>query len=109
MFARIAARAPIAAAFAGKRAAPATIRYNSSSSSSHAARMMEMAAQAERPSTFSHPRMSISRPQSLTFLPGATEVAVPVMWVLCGALGYTAWNRMTERTAGQHVEKLLIV
>lgn len=89
MFARIAARAPIAAAFVGKRAAPATIRYNSSSSSSHAARMMEMAAQAERPS--------------------ATEVAVPVMWVLCGALGYTAWNRMTERTAGQHVEKLLIV
>ncbi|KNG48593.1 hypothetical protein DDE82_004203 [Stemphylium lycopersici] len=89
MFARIAARVPVTAAFAGKRAAPAAIRYNSSSSSSSTARMMEMAAQAERPN--------------------ATEVAVPVMWAVCGVLTYTAWNRMSERTAGQNVEKLLIV
>jgi hypothetical protein len=52
MFARFAVRAPITAAFIGKRATPATMRYNSSSSSSSAARMIEMAAQAERPSTF---------------------------------------------------------
>jgi len=54
MFARIAARVPVTAAFAGKRVAPATFRYNSSSSTSSAARVMEMAAQAERPSTYSH-------------------------------------------------------
>jgi hypothetical protein len=89
MFARFAVRAPITAAFIGKRAAPTTMRYNSSSSSSSAARMIEMAAQAERPN--------------------ATEAAVPVMWALCGALTYTAWNRMSERSAGQDIEKLLIV
>ncbi len=31
------------------------------------------------------------------------------MWAVCGALTYTAWNRMTERSAGENVEKLLIV
>lgn len=89
MLARIATRVPITAAFAGKRAAPAAVRYNSSSSSSRAARVIEMAAQAERPS--------------------GAEAAVPVMWAVCGALTYTAWNRMTERNAGENVEKLLIV
>jgi hypothetical protein len=78
MFARIASRA----AFAGKR-------YNSSSSSSSAARIVEMAAQAERPS--------------------AAEAAVPVMWAVTAGLGYAAWNRMSERSAGANVEKLLIV
>lgn len=39
----------------------------------------------------------------------ATEAAVPVMWAVCGALTYTAWNRMDERTAGGNVEKLIIV
>ncbi|OAL44511.1 hypothetical protein IQ07DRAFT_241952 [Pyrenochaeta sp. DS3sAY3a] len=86
MFARLATRVPITAAFAGPRAA---VRFNSSSSSSRAARVIEMAAQAERPN--------------------AAEAAVPVAWVLCGALTYTAWNRMTERNAGENVEKMLIV
>ncbi|KAI4616982.1 uncharacterized protein J4E87_008494 [Alternaria ethzedia] len=89
MFARIATRVPITAAFAGKRIAPATIRANSSSSTSSAARVMEMAAQAERPS--------------------GAEAAVPVMWAACGVLTYAAWNRMSERSAGENVEKLLIV
>ncbi|EUC33073.1 hypothetical protein COCCADRAFT_37099 [Bipolaris zeicola 26-R-13] len=88
MFARIATRAPITAAFAAKRVTPA-VRFNSSSSSSSAARMMEMAAQAERPN--------------------ATEAAVPVMWALCGALTFTAWNRVSERNPSHEVEKLLIV
>lgn len=39
----------------------------------------------------------------------AAEAAVPVAWVLCGALTYTAWDRMTERNAGENVEKMLIV
>ncbi|EMD90534.1 hypothetical protein COCC4DRAFT_127864 [Bipolaris maydis ATCC 48331] len=89
MFARIATRAPITAAFAAKRVTPTAMRFNSSSSSSSAARMMEMAAQAERPN--------------------ATEVAVPVMWALCGALTFAAWNRVSERNASHEVEKLLIV
>ncbi|KAF2844679.1 hypothetical protein T440DRAFT_461703 [Plenodomus tracheiphilus IPT5] len=78
MFARIATRA----AFAGKR-------FNSSSSSSTTARVMQMAAQAERPT--------------------ATEFAVPALWAACGVLTFTAWNRMSERSAGDNVEKLLIV
>ncbi|KAI4673157.1 uncharacterized protein J4E78_001664 [Alternaria triticimaculans] len=89
MLARIAARVPITAAFAGKRIAPATIRANSSSSTSSAARVMEMAAQAERPT--------------------GAEAAVPVMWAACGVLTYAAWNRMSERSAGENIEKLLIV
>ncbi|KAF1849217.1 uncharacterized protein K460DRAFT_279581 [Cucurbitaria berberidis CBS 394.84] len=89
MFARIATRVPITAAFAGKRAAPAALRYNSSSSSSRAARVIEIAAQAERPS--------------------GAEAGVPALWAVCGALTYAAWNRMNEQTAGENVEKLLIV
>jgi len=89
MFARIATRVPITAAFAGKRAAPAAFRANSSSSTSRAARIVEIAAQAERPNP--------------------AEAAVPVMWAVCGALTYAAWNRMDQRTAGDNVEKLLIV
>ncbi|RMZ70751.1 hypothetical protein GMOD_00000886 [Pyrenophora seminiperda CCB06] len=92
MFARITARIPATAAFTAKRVvAPAPFRSNSSSSTtSSAARVMEMAAQAERPS--------------------GAEVAVPILWALSGVLGYTAWNRMSERSsAGQDVEKLLIV
>jgi len=89
MFARIATRVPVTAAFAGKRVTPATFRYNSSSSSSSAARVLEMAAQAERPS--------------------GAEAAVPVMWAVSGVLAYTAWNRMSERSSGEYVEKLLIV
>ena len=82
MFARIATRAPI-------NASKRFVRFNSSSSSSGAARVIQMAAQAERPNT--------------------AEAAVPVMWAVCGALTYTAWNRMEARTAGDNVEKLLIV
>ena len=79
MFARLFTRAPTFA----------TKRFNSSSTSSSAARMMEMAAQAERPN--------------------AAEAAVPLAWVACGALTYAAWNRMSERSAASNVEKLLIV
>ncbi|KAF2818615.1 hypothetical protein CC86DRAFT_450427 [Ophiobolus disseminans] len=81
MFARLATRAPVATrAFA---------RYHSSSSASGAARVIQMAAQAERPS--------------------AAEAAVPVMWAVCGALTYTAWNRMDATNAGGNVEKLIII
>lgn len=89
MFARIATRAPITAALAGKRIAPATARLNSSSSTSRAARVIEMASQAEKPN--------------------AAEAAVPVMWAVCGVLTYTAWSRMSERNAQGNVEKLLVV
>ncbi|KAI8943329.1 hypothetical protein NX059_001346 [Plenodomus lindquistii] len=85
MFARIATRA----AFAGKRVTPAAARFNSSSSSSTAARVIQMAAEAERPS--------------------AAEAAVPALWAVCGVLTFTAWNRMGERSAEGNVEKLLIV
>jgi hypothetical protein len=44
----------------------------------------------------------------LTMVLDAAEAAVPVMWAVCGALTYTAWNRMDERNAGD-AEKLLIV
>jgi hypothetical protein len=50
---------------------------------------MEMAAQAERPT--------------------GAEAAVPIMWAACGVLTYAAWNRMSERSAGENVERLLIV
>ncbi|KAH8722605.1 hypothetical protein GQ44DRAFT_774863 [Phaeosphaeriaceae sp. PMI808] len=81
MFARLATRAPITAS--------RFVRFNSSSSSSSAARVIQMAAQAERPN--------------------AAEAAVPVMWAVCAALTYTAWNRIDARTASDNVEKLLIV
>ncbi|KAJ4334662.1 hypothetical protein N0V87_006698 [Didymella glomerata] len=76
MFSRIATRAP-----------RAFVRYNSSSTS-RAARIVEMAGQVEKPS--------------------ALEASVPVMWAVCGALTYTAWNRMEGRK-GDEVEKLIIV
>lgn len=84
MFARIASTA----AFTGKRAAPAALRHNSTSSTA-ASRVIQLAAQAERPNT--------------------AEAAVPVMYAVGALLTYTAWNRMTERSAGENVEKLLIV
>ncbi|KAL1591799.1 hypothetical protein SLS59_010071 [Nothophoma quercina] len=77
MFSRIATRAP-----------RAFVRYNSSSSTSRAARIVEMAGQVEKPS--------------------ALEASVPVMWAVCGALTYTAWIRMDGRK-GDEVEKLIIV
>ena len=79
MFSRIATRAP-----------RAFVRFNSSSSStSRAARIVEMAGQVEKPS--------------------ALEASVPVMWAVCGALTYTAWNRMDGRKGDDSVEKLIIV
>jgi hypothetical protein len=39
----------------------------------------------------------------------AVEAGVPVLWAVCGALTYTAWMRMDERTAGDNVDKLIIV
>ncbi|KAL5119804.1 hypothetical protein ACEQ8H_002165 [Pleosporales sp. CAS-2024a] len=66
-----------------------TVRFNSTSSPSSAARVIQMASQAERPNV--------------------SEAAVPVIWAVCGALTYTAWNRMDQRNAGDNVEKLLIV
>ncbi|KAF2686899.1 hypothetical protein K458DRAFT_386864 [Lentithecium fluviatile CBS 122367] len=73
---------------AGKRT-PAFARFNSNTSSSRAARVIEMAAQAEKPS--------------------ALETAVPVMWAVCGGLIYTAWNRVEEKSGAECVDKLLIV
>jgi hypothetical protein len=108
MFARVATRVPITAAFAGKRIAPATIRANSSSSTSSAARVMEMAAQAERPST-SWKGIVADKGILLTIPAAGAEAAVPVMWAACGVLTYAMWNRMSERSAGENVEKLLIV
>ena len=80
----LAARTPITARLPAR-----AVRFNSSSSASSAARVFQMASQAERPSN--------------------AEAAVPLLWIVCGALTYTAWNRMEERTAGENVEKLLIV
>jgi len=45
----------------------------------------------------------------LTSFSAGAEAAVPVMWAACGVLTYAAWNRMSERSAGENVEKLLIV
>ncbi|OAK95309.1 hypothetical protein IQ06DRAFT_232266 [Phaeosphaeriaceae sp. SRC1lsM3a] len=70
-------------------AAARPVRFNSSSSASSAARVIQMASQAERPNT--------------------AEAAVPLLWAVCGALTYTAWNRMDQKNAGGNVEKLLIV
>ncbi|KAF2867790.1 hypothetical protein BDV95DRAFT_610691 [Massariosphaeria phaeospora] len=81
-------RFAITASFATKRA-PVAFRYNSSSSSSRAARVIEMATQAEKPSPL--------------------EATIPIMWLISGALIYTAWNRIDEKSAGNNVEKLLIV
>jgi hypothetical protein len=124
MFSRIATRVPLTAVFAGKRVATASIRANSSSSTSSAARVMEMAAQAERPSTLfiypltlhlrtvhqpRHNKANIHEGNLLTVLTAGAEAAVPVIWAACGVLTYAAWNRMSERSAGENVEKLLIV
>ena len=73
------------ASLASKRT-PATLRFNSNTSSSRAARVMEMAAQADKPS--------------------ALEAAVPVMWAVCGGLIYTAWNRVEERSGVENVDKV---
>lgn len=108
MLARIATRFPITAALAGKRVVPHAIRHNSSSTTSRAARVIEIAAQAERPST-SRTNVCLTHRNSANGLIGGAEAAVPVMWTVCGVLTYTAWNRMTERNAGENVEKLLIV
>jgi hypothetical protein len=93
MFSRIAARAP-----------RAFVRYNSSSTS-RAARIVEMAGQVEKPSTYSD--IHIQWPRADPML-GALEASVPVMWAVCGVLTYTAWNRMEGRK-GDEVEKLIIV
>ncbi|KAF1967844.1 hypothetical protein BU23DRAFT_542068 [Bimuria novae-zelandiae CBS 107.79] len=74
------ARLPITRTFR----APA--RFNSNTSTSRASRVIEMAAQAERPS--------------------ALETAVPVMWVVCGGLIYAAWNRVEEKAGSENVEKV---
>lgn len=73
-------RLPIARTFR----APA--RLNSNTTTSRAARVIEMAAQAEKPS--------------------ALEASVPVMWAVCGALIYTAWNRIDEREGSENVGKV---
>jgi hypothetical protein len=108
MLARCATRVSMTAAFAGKRTTPATFRYNSSSSSSGAARVMQFASQAERPSKF-HSASPLYPRRYANHSTGAGEAAVPVMWAACGVLAYTAWSRMDERTVGDSVEKLLVI
>ena len=79
-------RLPITTASLASKRTPATLRLNSNTSSSRAARVMEMAAQADKPS--------------------ALEAAVPVMWAVCGGLIYTAWNRVEERSGQENVDKV---
>ena len=50
-----------------------------------------------------------SRKHVLTVLIAGAEAAVPIMWAATGVLTYAMWNRMSERSAGENVEKLLIV
>jgi hypothetical protein len=78
----LAKRLPITAA----SRMPAAIRYNSSSSSSRTARVIEMAAQAEKPS--------------------AMEATVPIMWAICGALTFAAWARIEEKSGVENVDKV---
>ena len=66
----------------------APARFNSNASSSRAARVIEMAAQAERPSPL--------------------ETAVPVMWAVCGGLIYAAWNRIEAKEGEKNVEKVCL-
>lgn len=70
-----------------------------------------MASQAERPSTSSS---LLTYSSSIETCPNkcsldTAEAAVPLLWAVCGALTYTAWNRMDQKNAGGNVEKLLIV
>lgn len=82
-------RLPItAASLAGKRV-PATIRCKSTSNSSRAAKVMEIASNSQKPSRL--------------------EVTVPVMWVVCGALSVVAFRRINEKNGEEDVHKLLIV
>ena len=62
------------------------IRFTSNTTTSRTARVIEMAAQAERPS--------------------AVEAAVPVMWAVCGGLAFAAWNRIEAREGSENVEKV---
>lgn len=87
MSARILQRLPINAAFAARRT-PTLARFNSSTSTSSAARIVEIARSAEKPSS--------------------VEAAVPVMWAVTGGLCLLAWNRAAERKE-DHVQKLLVV
>jgi hypothetical protein len=87
----------------------ASPRFTSSSSTSNAARVIQMASQAERPSTFP-PVFPFALGQVANAdCVGATEAAVPLLWAVCGALTYTAWTRMGERGQKGEVERLLIV
>lgn len=74
------ARLPITRTFR----APA--RFNSNTSTSRAARVIELASQAEKPS--------------------ALEAGVPVMWAACGVFTLLVWNRIEERAGTENVEKV---
>jgi hypothetical protein len=74
---RLAARLPLRAA-----RAPISIRHNSSTTG--ASRIVHLAGQVERPS--------------------AMEASVPVMWAVCGALVFAAFNRVEERSGKDEVE-----
>jgi hypothetical protein len=64
----------------------APARFNSNTTTSRTARVIEMANQTEKPSAF--------------------EAGVPVMWAVCGALTYMAWNRIEEREGSENVGKV---
>jgi hypothetical protein len=49
------------------------------------------------------------RIQANKYALAAAETALPVMWAVCGALTYTAWNRMDANNSSGNVEKLIIV
>ncbi|KAF1831414.1 hypothetical protein BDW02DRAFT_572025 [Decorospora gaudefroyi] len=87
MFSRLATRLP-RTLITTRTTTPAFRSNSSSSSSSSAARVLEMAARAERPSN--------------------AEVAVPLLWAVCAGLSFTAWNRQSEGV-GADVESLIVV
>jgi hypothetical protein len=70
------------------RIAVRTARYNSTSTSSRASRMVEMARQVEKPNLL--------------------DSSIPLLWATCGVLTYTAWNRQEGRR-GEEVDKLIII
>ncbi|KAF2748701.1 hypothetical protein M011DRAFT_476093 [Sporormia fimetaria CBS 119925] len=83
----VARRLPITAAFTARRT-PAAVRFNSQSTASTAAQVVEMARAANKPS--------------------ALETAVPVAWFVTGLVAWMTFNRVDDKD-GEYVEKLLVV
>ena len=74
------------------RAFRAPARFNSNTSTSRTARVIEMASEANA--------------QAQAQKPSALEAGVPFAWAVCGVLGYAAWNRVEEREGSENVGKV---